>query len=37
MKVLIFSHKNDIDGMGNVILAKLAFQEVDYKLCGTLT
>ena len=35
MKVLIFSHKNDIDGMGNVILAKLAFQEVDYKLCGT--
>ena len=35
MKVLIFSHKNDIDGMGNVILAKLAFKEVDYILCET--
>lgn len=35
MKVLIFSHKSDIDGMGGVILAKLAFKEVDYVLCET--
>ena len=35
MKVLLFTHKNDIDGMGNVILAQLAFKEVDYVLCGT--
>lgn len=35
MKVLIFSHKSDIDGMGGVILAKLAFKEVDYLLCET--
>lgn len=35
MKVLLFTHKNDIDGMGNAILAQLAFSEVDYKLCGT--
>ena len=35
MKVLLFTHKNDIDGMGNAILAQLAFQEVDYVLCGT--
>ncbi len=35
MKVLLFTHKNDIDGMGNAILAQLAFDEVDYVLCGT--
>ncbi len=35
MKVLLFTHKNDIDGMGNAILSKLAFDEVDYQLCGT--
>ncbi len=35
MKVLIFSHKNDIDGMGNVVLARLAFPEADYVLCET--
>lgn len=35
MKVLLFTHKNDIDGMGNVILARLAFDNVDYELCGT--
>ena len=35
MKVLLFTHKNDIDGMGNAILANLAFDEVDYVLCGT--
>lgn len=35
MKILLFTHKNDIDGMGNVILARLAFEEVNYELCGT--
>ena len=35
MKVLLFTHKNDIDGMGNAILSKLAFNNVDYILCET--
>ena len=35
MKVLIFTHKNDIDGMGNAVLAKVAFSIVDYILCET--
>jgi len=35
MKVLLFTHKNDIDGMGSVVLSKLVFDEVDYVLCGT--
>lgn len=35
MKILLFTHKNDIDGMGNAVLAKLAFDEVEYVLCGT--
>ena len=29
---LIFSHESDIDGLGCVVLAKLAFKEVDYVL-----
>ena len=35
MKVLLFTHKNDIDGMGSVVLAKLAYDKVDYVLCET--
>lgn len=35
MKVLIFTHKSDIDGMGGAVLANLAFDEVDYVLCET--
>lgn len=35
MKLLLFTHKNDIDGIGNVILSKLAFDNVDYVLCET--
>ena len=35
MNVLLFTHKSDIDGMGNVVLAKLAFQKVEYVLCET--
>lgn len=34
MKVLIFSHISDIDGMGPIILANLAFEQVDYELVG---
>lgn len=35
MKVLIFTHKSDIDGMGGAVLAKIAFDEVSYVLCET--
>lgn len=35
MKILLFTHKNDIDGMGNAVLANLAFEEIEYVLCGT--
>ena len=35
MKVLLFTHKSDIDGMGSAVLAKLAFEDVDYVLCET--
>jgi len=35
MKILIFSHKSDIDGMGGVILSKLAFNDVDFVLSET--
>lgn len=35
MKILLFTHKSDIDGMGSVVLSKLAFEEVDYILCET--
>ncbi len=35
MKVLLFTHKSDIDGMGTAVLSKLAFDEVDYLLCET--
>ena len=35
MKILLFTHKNDIDGMGSVVLSKLAFNSVDYILCET--
>ena len=33
-KVIIFSHAIDLDGMGAVVLAKLAFVQVDYVLCS---
>ncbi len=35
MKVLLFTHESDIDGMGNVVFAKMAFDEVDYVLTET--
>ncbi len=37
MKVLVFTHKSDIDGMGGAILSKLAFENVNYVLCETFT
>ena len=35
MKILVFTHKSDIDGMGGAVLSKLAFENVDYILCET--
>ena len=35
MKVLLFTHKNDIDGMGNAILGQLVFTDFTYELCET--
>jgi len=35
MKVLLFTHEQDIDGIGSVIIAKIAFQEIDYVPCKT--
>lgn len=32
MKILLFSHRSDVDGITPVILSKLAFEEVDYIL-----
>ena len=31
-KIIIFSHESDIDGIGNLVLAKLAFDNYDYVL-----
>lgn len=31
-KVIIFSHESDIDGMGSIVLGKIAFGEIDYVL-----
>jgi uncharacterized protein len=33
MKVLLFTHEADIDGVNCVVLAKLAFDDVEYVLC----
>lgn len=37
MKVLVFTHKSDIDGMGGAVLSKLAFEDVEYVLCETFS
>lgn len=37
MKILLFTHESDIDGMGSIILSKIAFSEVTYELCETYT
>lgn len=31
-KIIIFSHEGDIDGLGCIVLGKLAFKEIDYVL-----
>ncbi len=33
MKVLVFSHGSDIDGMGSIIISKTYFDEVKYYFC----
>ena len=35
-KVIIFSHESDIDGMGSIILGKLAFRDIDYVLAANV-
>ena len=35
MKILLFTHEQDIDGMGSVLLAKKAFKELTYVPCKT--
>ena len=34
MKVIIFSHESDIDGLGSIVLGKLAFKNIDYVLAS---
>ena len=35
-KVIIFSHESDIDGLGCIILGRLAFNEIDYVLMSNI-
>lgn len=35
MKVLIFTHEQDIDGMGSIIVANAAFKDFDFVPCKT--
>lgn len=35
-RVIIFSHENDIDGLGNIILGKMAFGEIEYVLASNV-
>lgn len=35
MKVLLFTHEQDIDGMGSVVIGQIAFQKLDYVPCKT--
>lgn len=35
MKILLFTHEQDIDGMGSIILGKHAFSDFDYITCKT--
>ena len=36
-KVIIFSHENDIDGMGSVILGKIVFNKIEYVLASSVS
>ena len=31
MKVIIFSHESDIDGMGSIVLGNITFGKIDYE------
>ena len=31
-KIIIFSHESDIDGLGSIVLGKIAFENIDYVL-----
>ncbi len=35
MKILLFTHENDIDGMGSIIICKKAFENFDFVTCKT--
>lgn len=35
-KVIIFSHENDIDGLGSIVLGKIAFYDIDYVLASNV-
>ena len=35
MKILLFTHSQDIDGLGCCFLAKQAFNNVEFELCKT--
>lgn len=35
MKVLLFTHEQDIDGMGSVVIGQIAFQNLEYVPCKT--
>ena len=35
-KIILFSHENDIDGLGNIILGKMAFGEIEYVLASNV-
>ena len=35
MKVLLFTHEQDIDGIGSVVVGQIAFQKLDYVPCKT--
>ena len=35
MKILLFTHEQDIDGMGSIIIASQAFSSFDYITCQT--
>ena len=35
MKVLLFTHEQDIDGMGSVVVGQVAFDELEYVPCKT--
>lgn len=31
-KIIVFSHESDIDGLGSIVLGKIAFKNIDYEL-----